>query len=116
MESYRGYRGEEVAGRLASLEDGCRLRCGDEEDQAIACLIVDVEAEFVRVVVAEAVVAAEGSSVVYWMKESRLGLHCRSSHIGEVKPGDVKGQRCGKSRGVQPFEVKDGESHRMVVG
>lgn len=116
MASCRDCMGEEVVGRLASPGDGCRLRCDGEEDRVIACLIVDVEADFVWVVVAEAVVAAEDSSVVYWMKESRLDLHCRSIHIGEVKPGDVWEQRCGKSLAVRLSGAKDGGNHHTVVG
>lgn len=44
MESCRGcMTGGEVEGHLASLEDGCRLRCGVEEDQVIACSQAGVE-------------------------------------------------------------------------
>jgi hypothetical protein len=42
--------GGEVEGRLASLGGECRLRCGDEEDRAIAYGIegVEVEVELAR--------------------------------------------------------------------
>ena len=43
-ESCRGcMTGEEVEGHLASLADGYRLRCGGEEDQAIAYWQAGVE-------------------------------------------------------------------------
>lgn len=115
-ESCRGCMGgEEEVGRLANLEDECRLKCGDEADQVIACSIMDVEADFVWVVVAEAVAAVEDSSDECWTKESMLALHCRSIHIGEVKPEDARGPRCGTILGVRLFEVKDDGSRRMVV-
>lgn len=72
---------EEVEGRLASLEGGCRLRCGGEEGRAIACLIEGVEAGLAKKeqqrLAEEAAVAEADSSVVSLMKESTLDQHCQ---------------------------------------
>ena len=40
--------GAEVEGRLASLGDECRLRCGGEEGQAIAYWQAGVEVELAK--------------------------------------------------------------------
>jgi hypothetical protein len=66
MGSCRGcMMGVVVEGRLASLADGCRLKYGGGEDQAIACLTAGVEAGLAkRAVVVEAGVAVAGSLVV----------------------------------------------------
>lgn len=113
-ESCRGCMGREEEDRLASLGDECRLKCGDEEDREIAYSLEDVGAGFARVVVAEAVVAVEGNSDACWRKENRLALHCRSIHIGEVKPEDARALRCGMILGVRLSGAMDGGSRRKV--
>lgn len=56
-----------VEGRLAILGGGCRLRCGGEEDRAIACLIEDAGAGLAKKeqqqLAEEAAVAEAGSLV-----------------------------------------------------
>lgn len=71
-----------VEGHLASLGGGCRLRCGGEEDRAIACWIEDAGAglakkEQQQQLAEEAAVAEAGSLVASLMKESMLDQHCQ---------------------------------------
>jgi hypothetical protein len=83
MGSCRGYMmAVGVEGHLASLEGGCRLRCGGEEDRAIAYLIEDAEVGLAKEqqqqrLAEEAAVAEAGSSVASLMKESTLDQHCQ---------------------------------------
>ena len=83
MGSCRGCMvGEEAEGRLASLGGGCRLKCGGEEDRAIACWIEDAGAglakkEQQQQLAEEAAVAEAGSLVASLMKESMLDQHCQ---------------------------------------
>ena len=123
MESCRGcMTGGEVEGHLASLEDGCRLRCGVEEDQVIACSQAGVEVGLAkqqqqRQVLVEEVAAAEaGSLVASLMKESRLEQHCQLIHIGEEIPGGARELHCGKSSGVPQWLMKGDENRHMVFG
>jgi hypothetical protein len=103
-------------GRLASLEGGCRPRCGGEGDQETACLRVGVEVGFVSVAAVAEAVAAEGSLTVCSRMESRLDQHCRSSRIVEEILGDERGLRCGKSLAVPLFVVKVVATRRMASG
>jgi hypothetical protein len=70
-----------VEGRLASLAGGCPLRCGGEEDRAIACLIEDAEVGLAKErrqrLAEEAAVAEAGSLVASLMMESTLDQHCQ---------------------------------------
>ena len=108
--------------RLASLGGGCRLRCGDEEDRAIAYGIegAEVEVELARerqqALAEEVVVAEVGSLVASLMRESRLDLHCQWIRIGEEIPGGGRELHCGKSSGVPRSLMKVVENHRMVFG
>lgn len=110
----------EVEGRLASLEGGCRLRCGDEEDRATACLLEGVEVELAKeqqqALVEEAAVAAVGSLVASLMKESRLDQHCQWIRIGEERPGGAREPHCGKNSGVPRLLMKVDENRRTVFG
>ena len=121
MESCRGcMTGAEVEGRLASLGDECRLRCGGEEGQAIAYWQAGVEVELARrrqrVLVAEAAEAEEGSWVASLMKESTLDQHCQWIRTGEEIPGGARELHCGKSSGVPQSLMKVGVNRRMVSG
>jgi hypothetical protein len=118
MGSCRGcMMGVEVEGHLASLADGCRLRCDDGEDRAIACLTAGVEVGPAKQVeVVEAAVAGAGSLVVCLMKESRLGQRCQLSRIGEEILAGAQELHCGKSSGVPQSVMRVGENHRMASG
>jgi len=121
MESCRGcMTGEEVEGHLASLADGYRLRCGGEEDQAIAYWQAGVEVGLAKqqqqALVEEAAVVEAGSLVASLMKESRLDQHCQWIRIAEEIPGDARELHCGKSSGVPQSPMKVDVNRRMVFG
>jgi len=118
MASCRGCRmGVGVEGRLASLGDECRLRCGGGGDREIACSIEDVEVGLARQVVEEeAAVAAAGNSVLCSTKESRLDQRCQWIHIGEEIPGGAQELRCGKSLGVPQSVMRVDANRRTAFG
>ena len=109
-----------MEGRLASLGGGCRLKCGGEEDQAIAYLITGVEVDLAQqpqqVVVEEVVEAEAGSSVLSLMKESTLDQHCRWIRIGGEIPEGAQELHCGRSLGVPQSLMKVDANRRMVFG